>query len=111
MTHKEQRDRRKAMALEVKRGADPDKVARKYRVSGMTVYFACRENGVERNGRSMSPSTYSVIGALQEGRSGESIAQDFGVSPQWISRVRVACIQAGVRGIPNRKNGKEARHA
>lgn len=99
MTREERAQRRRDIAAEVADGAAVGEVARKYSVSVSMVANACQEHNVAppklaRNGSTQQ--RLQIVAWLIGGYTGGEIAEDLGVSRQYVSQVRQQAKDAGV---------------
>ena len=96
MDRKQRRERRKRLAQAVRSGQKVDSVAKEYGLSEQMVRRACREFGVKPP--SLAKKTHlAVVARLLKGKREVAVAEELGVSPQYVSAVKHRARQAGVR--------------
>lgn len=96
MTHAERRERRKQMAAKVREGAEPETVAREFRVTLDLVERACKEFKVRLLKRKTGLRTFRIIALLLQGLSVKTVAEQIGVTYQWVKEVRSDASEAGI---------------
>jgi transposase len=104
LTHEERKKRRKEIASYVASGKTGDQAAARFRVSLETVAKACKEHGVQllRKGQghrtAAKASGYSIVARIVEfpNMAEQQIAEEFGVSRQYINIVRTKAAKDGL---------------
>lgn len=121
MTHKESRERSKAIAAEIEAGMPTVEAMKKFDVSRSTISAACRVNRVKMPGMQGAlprPKTYQMIADLiNTDDSFQKIADRNDVSPQRVQQIHARCLEAGVpvrvrqHGGQNRRSHDQSSHS
>ncbi len=94
MTHDERRERRKAIADDVRLGMSVSDLCTKHNVCYETVYIACKEFNQPSPSKKES-KMFIVLRALLDGATPANIARSHQVSKQYASRLRAEATLAG----------------
>jgi hypothetical protein len=115
-TREQRAERRKQMAMEVKSGKTPQKVAEKFGVIPQTVIKACHFHRVEypvasafSSGSSIAIKTYDVMREIIEGKMIDArIAEKFEITRSRVNQIRERMEGRGIlKAVENRiKAGK-----
>lgn len=97
MTQEERRQRRERIAKWAADNGVAD-ASRKFGVSTGIVYESCAEFGltamrINRNGQ--GKKQFQILKRLIDGMNGQEIADQFGVTRQWVNQVKIAAKEAG----------------
>lgn len=114
LSHEERAERRKKIALAVKRHGDIAKASTDFKVTEHLVRNACKEHKVKvprTFAESINASTYKVIAALINTTDTlTAIAIRHGLSPQRVDQIKTQCVEAGIK-LKSRYRGARRRSA
>ena len=96
MDHKARAQRRKEIAEFIQKTNDIHKAATEFGVSVNTVYMACKENGIAPRKHQRIRQLEIVASLMKDGARQIDIAEQHGVSKQYINQVYKECKRLGI---------------